>query len=203
MTDWITGLVLDLGYAGLALLMLIENVFPPIPSEIIMPLGGFLVSQGELALTGVILAGSLGSVTGSLLLFILGRQFRRRRLEQWAERHGQWLLITAGDVQQAFAWFERHGHKAVFLARLVPGVRSLISLPAGSSAMHPLPFLLYTGLGTVMWCSALAWGGMALGAQYERLSRLVQQAGTTVVLLLLLAAAAWILKRLWKRRRGP
>jgi membrane protein DedA with SNARE-associated domain len=85
---------------------------------------------------------------------------------------------------------------------MVPGGRALISLAAGGSAMHPLPFLLYTGVGTAIWCGALAWGGMALGAQYERLSRLVRQAGTTVVVLLLLAAAAWILKRLWKRRRG-
>ncbi|MDX1689170.1 MAG: DedA family protein [Candidatus Promineifilaceae bacterium] len=200
MTGWITDLVTDLGYVGLALLTFIENVFPPIPSEIIMPLGGFLVAEGELSLLGVVLAGTLGSVAGSLVFYFLGWQFRRDRLREWVGRHGRWLLLTVDDVEKAYGWFDRHGRAAVFLGRLIPGVRSLISLPAGSSAMRLGPFLLYTALGTAIWSAALAYGGMLLGDQYERLSRLLQQATYVVIALLLLVIARWIVQRVRRRQ---
>lgn len=201
MVNWVTELVMDLGYAGLALLMFIENVFPPIPSEIIMPLAGFLVSEGKLSLPGVVLAGTLGSVAGALVFYLVGRQFHQERLQSWVGRRGRWLLLTVRDVEKAYGWFDRHGYKAVFLGRLVPGVRSLISLPAGSAHMNLLPFVLYTALGAATWSAVLAYGGMVLGEQYERLSRLIQQATTVVIVLLLLAAARWILRRWRKRRR--
>ena len=203
MVDWITELVTDLGYPGLALLMLIENVFPPIPSELVMPLGGFLVSEGQLALPGVVFVGTLGSVAGSLVLFYLGRLFPPDRIQNWVGRHGRWLLLTVDDVKKAYGWFDRHGRAAVFFARLVPGVRSLISLPAGSSSMRLGPFLLYTALGAAVWSAALAYGGMLLGDQYERLSHLLRQATYVVIALLLLVAARWVVQRLRKRRPEP
>lgn len=201
MARWIADFVDNLGYAGLALLTFIENVFPPIPSEIIMPLGGFLVSEGELALPGVILAGTLGTVSGTLVFYYLGRLFPRDRVEGWVERHGRWLLLAVDDVEKAYRWFDRYGRAAVFFGRLVPGVRSLISLPAGSAGMGLLPFLVYTALGAAIWASVLAYGGMVLGEQYERLSRLIQQATIFVIVLLLLAAARWVVGRWRKRRR--
>lgn len=203
MAGWIADFVDNLGYVGLAVLTFIENVFPPIPSEIIMPLGGFLVSEGELTLPGVILAGTLGSVSGTLVFFYLGRQFPRERVERWVERYGRWLLLTVDDVEKAYRWFDRHGRAAVFFGRLVPGVRSLISLPAGSASMGLGPFLLYTTLGAAIWTAILVYGGMALGEQYDRLSHLLRQADIIIAALLLLAAARWIIKRLQKgRRRG-
>jgi len=202
MTGWIADLVNDLGYVGLALLAFIENLFPPIPSELIMPLGGFLVSEGKLSLPGVILAGTLGSVAGSLIFYFLGRQFPRDRLQQWVGRRGQWLLLTVDDLEEAYGWFDRHGRAAVFFGRLVPGVRSLISLPAGSSAMRLGPFLIYTALGAALWSAILAYGGLLLGEQYERISRVLRQADTIIVALLLLAVAQWVVRRLWIRRRG-
>ena len=189
---------MDLGYAGLALLTFLENIFPPLPSEIILPLGGFLVAQGQLSLIGVTLAGTLGSVGGGLALYFLGRQVRQERLAAWAERYGGWLLLTADDINEAFDWFGRHGTKAVFLARLVPGVRSLISIPAGACRMDLLPFLLYTTLGTAIWSAVLAYAGMALGAEYGEFGRVLQWATYVVIAMTVLAVVSWGMK---KRRR--
>ena len=196
MSGWIADFVNDLGYTGLALLMFIENVFPPIPSELVMPLGGFLVAQGQLSLPGVALAGTLGSVAGTLILFFVGRRFPQERLQGWVERRGKWFLITVDEVERAYRWFNRHGRAAVFFARLVPGVRSLISLPAGSSGMRLGPYLLYTTLGATIWTTALAYGGMLLGDQYQRLSRLLSQATLIGAVLLLLFVGRWVVQRL-------
>ena len=198
MTELLTQLVNDLGYVGLAFLTFLENVFPPLPSEIIMPLGGFLASQGRLTLVGVVLAGVLGSVAGSLVLFALGRQFSGERLKEWTVRYGHWLLLSAEDIDMAFDWFERHGKEAVFLARLVPGVRSLISIPAGVCNMDLLPFLLYTVLGTAIWSGALAYGGLLLGSEYEQLGRVLRWAAYVVIALAVLAIVRWYIQR---RRR--
>lgn len=195
MSGWIEQVVTEFGYLGLALLTLLENVFPPLPSEVILPLGGYLAQQGRLAIVGVILAGTVGSVLGGLLLYWLGSRFDRERLETWAGRHGGWLLLTREDVEQAFEWFERHGTKAVFLARLVPGVRSLISIPAGTCGMQIAPFLFYTTLGTALWSALLAAAGMILGAQYEQVGRVLQWATYALVALVVLSIVRWIVKR--------
>lgn len=195
MAEWVRQLVDSMGYVGLALLTLLENVFPPIPSEVILPLGGFFVSQGKLTLVGVVLAGTVGSVLGAIVLYYVGRYFNRERLENWASRHGGWLLLTASDVQSAYEWFNRHGGKAIFICRLIPGVRSLISIPAGSFKMAMGPFLLYTALGTALWSAALAYGGMLLGQEYESLSRILSWATYAVIGLLVLSIIAWVVQR--------
>lgn len=195
MSGWIEQVVTEFGYLGLALLTLLENVFPPLPSEVILPLGGYLAQQGRLAIVGVVLAGTVGSVLGGLVLYWLGSRFDRERLVAWAGRHGGWLLLTKDDVEQAFDWFERHGTKAVFLARLVPGVRSLISIPAGTCGMQIAPFLFYTTLGTALWSALLATAGMILGAQYQQVGRVLQWATYALVALVLLSVVRWIVKR--------
>lgn len=198
MSDWIRQLVVNMDYVGLTLLTFIENVFPPLPSEVILPLGGFLASQGRLTLLGVVLSGTAGSVMGAVVLYYVGHLFSQERLERWANDYGSWLLLTPGDVQQAFDWFERHGRAVVFFGRLVPGIRSLISIPAGASGMRMAPFLLYTALGTALWSGLLAYGGSLLGEQYESLGRVLSWATYAVVILLLLAIISWAVKR----RRG-
>ncbi len=195
MSGWIEQVVTEFGYLGLALLTLLENVFPPLPSEVILPLGGYLAQQGRLAIVGVVLAGTVGSVLGGLVLYWLGSRFDRERLVAWAGRHGGWLLLTREDIEQAFDWFERHGTKAVFLARLVPGVRSLISIPAGTCGMQIAPFLFYTTLGTALWSALLATAGMILGAQYQQVGRVLQWATYALVALVLLSIVRWIVKR--------
>ena len=171
MGRWITSLMESSGYLGIALLMLLENVFPPIPSEVIMPLAGYLASQGRLGLVGVILAGTIGSVLGALPLYWIGAKIGRERVKRFAADHGRWLTLSPEDIDRADAWFGRHGNVAVFLCRLVPGVRSMISLPAGMRKM-PLPaFLLYTTVGSAVWTAALAILGSVLGSHFEDVDR--------------------------------
>ncbi|MBA2322129.1 MAG: DedA family protein [Deltaproteobacteria bacterium] len=168
------------GYAGIALLMFVENVFPPIPSEVIMPLAGYLASQGKLSLLGVILAGTFGSVLGALPLYALGARIGEDRMKRFAAGHGRWLTLSPSDLDRTNAWFERHGHAAVFLCRLVPGVRSLISIPAGIRRMPLATFLLYTALGSAVWTSVLAGIGSALGANFDQVDRYLDPVGYAV-----------------------
>ncbi len=138
MFDWITGIVDRTGYLGVALLMFAENLFPPVPSELIMPLAGFAAARGDLSLPLVLAAGVAGSLAGALFWYWIGRKVGADRLKRWAGRHGRWLTLSPGDVDEADAWFDRHGVKAVLLGRLIPAVRTLVSVPAGLAAM-PLP----------------------------------------------------------------
>lgn len=195
MTEWIKQFMSQMGYVGLAILTFLENIFPPLPSEVILPLGGFFVAEGRLTLAGVVLAGTVGSLAGAVALYYVGRLFSQSRLERWADRHGHWLLLSRSDVSGAFNWFEDHGGKAVFLCRLIPGVRSLISIPAGSTKMAIAPFLLYTALGTALWSALLAFGGMQLGEAYQDLSRVLRWASYAVIGLFILSFVWWALQK--------
>lgn len=168
MTDWVTRAVESMGYWGVVLLMFLENVVPPIPSELIMPLAGYQAARGDMTFWGVVIAGTVGSVLGALPLYYLGRVVGEERLRRWAERHGHWLAVSPEDLGRVRAWFDRHGGVAVFLCRLVPGVRSFISIPAGVHRMALMPFLLYTTAGTGIWAGLLALAGRMLGKNYTR-----------------------------------
>lgn len=170
MPEWIKSTIESLGYFGIMLLMIIENVFPPIPSEIIMPLAGFLSTQGEFSYFGVVIAGTIGSVLGALLLYYVGRKVGGDRLKRWADTHGHWLMLSSEDIGRAQGWFHRHGIVAVFVCRLVPGIRSLISIPAGIERMNLSVFLIYSALGTGVWATILAYLGRMLGRNYEKVS---------------------------------
>ena len=171
MASWIMNVMQSLGYPGLALLMFVENVFPPIPSELIMPLAGFLAAQGKFNFAAVVAAGTIGSVVGALPLYWLGFRLGKRRLEHLAERHGKWLTVSAEDIDRADDWFGRHGNKAVFVGRLVPGIRSLIAIPAGLHEMSMMPFLVFTTIGSALWSAALAASGYLLGAQFREVEK--------------------------------
>ena len=167
MFEWITGTVRTLGYVGVAVLTFLENVFPPIPSEIVIPLAGFIAADGELSPLGVIVAGSLGSLAGAAIWYEVGRRLGERRVRLWVDRFGKWLTLSAADVDRAQLWFQRHGHAAVLIGRLVPGVRTFVSLPAGFAGMSWVPFLLYSALGTFAWTAALAYAGVVLRENFE------------------------------------
>jgi membrane protein DedA with SNARE-associated domain len=171
MTQWPGTLVESTGYGGIVLLMFLENVLPPIPSELIMPLAGFLAAQGKLGLAGVVAAGTAGSVLGALPLYGLGRWVGQDRLCRWSSRWGHWVAVSPEDIRKSADWFGRHGGKAVLLCRLIPGVRSLVSIPAGAARMPLAPFLAYTAVGTAVWAGALAWLGRALGQNYGRVEQ--------------------------------
>ncbi|KHK93734.1 DedA family protein [Novosphingobium malaysiense] len=167
MFNWITHLIDQFGYAGIALLMFLENVFPPIPSELIMPLAGFDAERGDLNIVLVILSGSAGSLAGATLWYFVGRFVGEDRLRRWAGRHGRLLTLSAKDVDHVNTWFDRHNEKAVFMGRLVPAVRTLISVPAGLFEMRLDRFLLFSSLGTALWTALLAMAGYLLGEQYK------------------------------------
>lgn len=168
MIDWITETIDSAGYYGLVFLMFLENVFPPIPSELIMPLAGFLVTRGEMSFAGVVAAGTLGSILGALPLYYAGKWFGLEHLKRWADRHGRWLTVSGADLDRGKEWFDRYGGITVLLCRLIPGIRSLISIPAGVANMPMGLFLLYTTAGTAVWSALLAGAGYLLGVNYDK-----------------------------------
>jgi membrane protein DedA with SNARE-associated domain len=191
-----------LGYLVLGLAMLLENLIPPIPSELIQPLGGFLVQQGKLELLPVILVGVGGSVLGCWFWYGLGRWIGEARLIAWIGRHGSRLGIGVEDLVRSRAWFSRYGVGLVFWGRLVPGLRTWISVPAGLEAMPQGRFLLATGAGSAIWVTALTFAGRGLGAGYGQLGRLLAPYGQAAKLLLLalaLVAAGFLLGRARRR----
>ncbi|HWS54568.1 MAG TPA: DedA family protein [Pyrinomonadaceae bacterium] len=181
MAKWAMGLISSTGYFGIALLMFVENVFPPIPSELIMPLAGYMVARGELSFVGIVIAGAVGTVLGALPLYYLGRKIGDERLKEFADAHGRWLTLSRGDLEAAGRWFDRHGGAAVFFCRLMPGIRSLISIPAGLGRMRLGPFLAYTTAGATLWSAALAGLGYVLGSGFRRAGEYLDPVSWVVV----------------------
>ncbi|NLU81389.1 DedA family protein [Rhodococcus sp. HNM0569] len=165
--DGLAGLAVDLmellGAPGAGLAVAAENLFPPIPSEVILPLAGFAASRGEISLGAALLWTTLGSIIGALLLYFIGRAVGRRRMYALVAKMP---LVTTTDLERSEEWFSRHGAKAVFLGRMVPLVRSLVSVPAGVEAMPPGRFLLLTAAGSALWNSAFVLAGYGLGENW-------------------------------------
>ncbi|WP_273502643.1 DedA family protein [Paracoccus sphaerophysae] len=191
MFDWVVSVISGWGYPGVFVLMLLENLFPPIPSEVIMPLAGYLVGEGGLALVPTILAGTLGSMLGTSLWYVIGAWIGAERLKRWAARRGRLLTLSPSDVNTAQAWFDRRGGLAVLFGRMIPAVRTLISVPAGIARM-PLPrFLAFTLLGSALWTGLLTAAGLLLSANYARVADVIDPLSKLVV-------AAVVLVYLWR-----
>ena len=197
MLSWITSLMDRMGHVGVLILMFLENVLPPIPSELVMPLAGFTAAQGRLSLWGVILAGTAGSVLGALPLYYLGKVLGQDRLKRFADRHGKWLTLSGDDIDAAMKKFDHHGSAAVFVCRLIPGVRSLISIPAGICGMKLPKFVLYTTAGSAIWTAALAYAGHKLGENYHAVEKYLGP----VTYIVIGALALWAIITIIKRRR--
>ena len=195
MLEQIIETINSLGYLGIALLMALENIFPPIPSELIMPLGGFTVSQGKLKLLYVVIAGTIGSVLGATPWYFLGKYWGLRRTKKIADRYGKWLTVSGEDVEKAKTWFDRRGYAATAIGRLVPGIRTYISIPAGISKMPLLPFLLYSTAGSVVWVFLLTYAGYVLGENYELVGAYLKPVSAIVLFLVLTFSIYWIIKR--------
>ena len=170
MTDWAQTLLTDGGYAVLAALILLENLLPPIPSEVLLPLAGSRVATGDMAFLPAVLAATAGSVAGALVLYALGRLGGRPLLL----RHGRILRLDERRLDRADDWFDRHGPRIVLFGRLVPGVRSVVSIPAGFSEMPVGRFVVLTALGSTAWNALLIGGGWALGSQWRELTHAVE-----------------------------
>lgn len=198
LVGWVVDVVEALGGPGVGFLVFLENLFPPIPSEVVLPLAGFAAAQGSFSVLEAMLWSTAGSVLGALLLYGIGAALGTRRLAAVAERVP---LMAADDVHRADAWFHRRGPPAVFVGRLVPGVRSLISIPAGVTRMPLLVFTGLTTLGSAMWNALLIGAGYLLGSQWIRVESYVGPVGT-VVLAVIVALVAWFLARRALGRRG-
>jgi membrane protein DedA with SNARE-associated domain len=201
MQNWISEIMTSLGYGGIGLLMFLENLFPPIPSELIMPLAGFNISLGKMAFFPTILVGVLGTVLGALPWYYLGKQLDEDRLKKIVNRYGKWLQISSKEIDRSKDWFDRYGERAVLIGRLIPGVRTLISLPAGMAEMPILNFLGHSTIGTAIWVSLLTYAGYVLGDNYAEIEHLLAPFSKIVLGLIVGFIAVWFLKK-YLRRRG-
>jgi membrane protein DedA with SNARE-associated domain len=192
---FIIAVISSSGYAGIVLLMAIESACIPLPSEVIMPFSGYLVSTGRFSLWAVGVAGALGCNLGSLVAYYIGARGGRPLVE----RYGRYALVTRHDLQMADRFFARYGEWAVFIARLLPVVRTFIALPAGISRMNVWRFHLYTFLGSLPWCLALAYAGMKLGSRYTMLREYFHRFDA-VLGVLIVACAVWFAYNRWTNR---
>jgi len=195
--------ILALGYPGIVLVMLLENLFPPIPSELVMPLAGFLAGRGQADFAAIWAAGTLGAVLGALALYAVGYWADSHVVRRLLRRYGRWLQVDETDLDRVLAAFKRYGEALVLFGRLLPLVRSLISLPAGMSRMPLGKFLIFTTIGTGLWNGALAGVGLALGAQWTQVLEFVRRYETLTLIALGVAGAAvlamWLMR--WRRRQ--
>ena len=186
MIDFFQHLIDTLGYFGVFVLLLIENLFPPLPSEVVAPFCGYAAARGELSIWGVIAAAVFGSMVGQLPWYYAGRLLGEKRIEHLAARHGRWLTVTPHEVDRVFKWFYRYGAASVFFGRMIPAIRAVISLPAGIAAMPLGKFLAYSLAGTTIWMGGLAYAGYRLGQNYELVEKYMGPGTKIVVVLVVL-----------------
>lgn len=200
--DWVVNLMTILGAPGAGIAVFLENLFPPIPSEVILPLAGFTVARGGFSFISAVIWSTAGSVLGALALYWVGHAFGEKRLKEIAD----WMwLVEPEDVDKAIAFFSRHGKKSIFFGRFVPGVRSLISIPAGLSAMPKSVFLMWTTLGSLIWNVTLIALGYWLGAQYHLVADVIDQYSTVIYVIiaaLLAFGVAMLIRRNVRRRNA-
>jgi membrane protein DedA with SNARE-associated domain len=199
MVEWINNLVGSLGYWGIGLLMFLENIFPPIPSELIMPLAGFAVAQGKMNFGLAVAAGTIGTMAGTYAWYYLGRLVNYQRLKGWTDRYGKWIQVSAKDLDRVNDWFDKYGLKAVFIGRMVPGIRTLISLPAGMNQMSVLAFSIYSTIGTLIWTIALTTAGFLLGENYASIEDYLAPISKLVLFGLIGLVGYWVFKKISKK----
>lgn len=169
MVQWITEFMEQYGYIGIMLMITLENVFPPIPSEVVLTFGGFMTTYSDLTVFEVILAATVGSLLGAIILFGIGRILNVERLELIVDRWGHLLRVKKEDIRRADAWFDKYGYWTVLFCRMIPLIRSLISIPAGMSGMNFWIFLAFTTIGTLIWNVILVTLGSAVGESWEEI----------------------------------
>lgn len=192
---WVLMIMAKFGYLGVMFAMFAENVFPPIPSELIMPAAGFAAAQGELNLILVIIAGTVGAVLGALPLYYFGSIFNKERLVIFTQKYGKYVFVTPDDILASDDWFNKHGKKAIFLGRMVPGIRSLISIPAGMNRMPIGNFLILTTLGASIWTTILTLAGYYLGKNYARIEVMLAPYSKVFLLLTVIIIVGFFVKR--------
>lgn len=197
MSDWVIDLIDKGGVIAVAFLMFLETVFPPIPSELIMSLAGIRAGQGELSLTGIIIAGTFGAMAGNVVWYMIARWLGIERFKPLIDRWGRWITMTWAEVERGQKWFERYGTFFVFMGRMLPTVRSLVSVPAGLLKMRWRSFLIASTIGTAGWTALLALAGYKLGSSFEEIDEFLGPISTAIIVTLVLAYV-W---RLWTHRK--
>lgn len=197
--DWATGLMESLGAVGAGIAIALENLFPPLPSEVILPLAGFTAYKGGMNLVAAIVWTTVGSLVGALALYALGAWLGRERTIALASRIP---LLKVSDIEKTERWFARHGTKAVFFGRMIPIFRSLISVPAGVERMRPGIFLLLTGLGSLIWNTLFILAGYGLGSQWHRITEYVGLYSKGVLVVVALGIVAFLVSRVLRKGKG-
>lgn len=200
MQTWITDIMEQFGYLGIFLMMMIENLFPPIPSEVILPFGGFMTTYTNLSVAGVVITATTGSVIGAIILYGIGMLIDVTRLEKIVECFGHILRIKKEDIHKADAWFAKYGYWTVLFCRMVPLIRSLISIPAGMSKMTFWLFLLFTMIGTVLWNVVLVLIGVILGESWQDILTFMDVYSTIIYLLIGLGVVLLLILYIRRRR---
>ncbi len=200
MGDWTIRLIDQTGYVGIFLLMFLETVFPPIPSEVIMPIAGARAAQGPLTLWGVIASGTAGAMLGNLFWYALARVIGMKRFRPFIENYGRWLTMDWGDVEKTERLFGRFGGYIVSLGRMMPTIRSVISIPAGLLNMRLKSFLIWSTLGTAGWTAILATAGWGLGMAFDDIEKILGPLSTAIIVLIV---AGYVWRQLTWRKRHP
>ncbi|MBO0350866.1 DedA family protein [Phormidium pseudopriestleyi FRX01] len=195
MLDWITNTITAFNYWGIALLMFLENIIPPIPSELIMPLAGFTVTQGKLTFWGVVVAGTIGSLLGALPWYYVSRRLGENQLKRWIDKYGKWLNLTNEDIDKSQDSFRKYGAAVVLFGRLIPGIRTFISVPAGLQKMPWLEFLGFSLIGSLCWNLLLTYAGFMLGQNFGLVEKFLGPVAAVVLLGLALFLIVWVVQR--------
>jgi len=181
MSDWVTRLIEQSGYLGVAFLMFLETIFPPIPSEVIMPVAGVAAAQGKLNFTLSVASGTAGAMLGNIVWYLAARALGHDRLRPIVKRYGKWLTLDWKDVERAHRWFDAHGIAFVFLGRLIPTVRSLVSIPAGLLDMRFRNFVIASTIGTAIWTAVLAGAGYKLQENFHDIGKVIGPVSNVVL----------------------
>lgn len=199
LTNWVVDIIDAIGYLGVALLVAIENVFPPIPSEVVLPAAGFAAAQGKANLYGMIVAATIGSLIGAWALYLIAAAIGHVRLHALVVRYGRWVGVKPRDLTRAESWFDDHP-TAVLVCRCVPLIRSLVSVPAGFRRMAPLKFTIYTAIGSLIWNTVLIGAGYLLGDNWGQVEEYVGIFQYLVIGLILLAIGWWVWTRFLSKK---
>jgi membrane protein DedA with SNARE-associated domain len=208
LANWVQDVINQFGYFGVALLVVIENIFPPIPSEIVLPFAGFVAQQGsagvaqsDTSVIGMMIAATIGSVVGALILYVISSAIGPERLRAFVQRFGRWFGVKQTDLLRAEAWFDRRSFVAVLVGRCVPLIRSIVSIPAGFRRMKLTSFILLTAVGSAVWNIVLIGAGALLGDQWERVGEYVGVFQWLVIAAILLLLVWFVYSKLQNRRR--
>ncbi|MEA2574453.1 MAG: hypothetical protein QOH93_1751 [Chloroflexia bacterium] len=196
---WATEVIATVGYPGIAMLIALESVFPPIPSEVILPLSGSLSASGHFNLVAAIVAATVGSLMGASILYGIGRWGGETRIGDWLDRYGKWVLLSRSDLYNSRTWFAKHGNYAVLVARVIPGMRSFVSVPAGLASMHYGRFLLFTAIGSAIWNGGLILAGYFLGRNWSQVEGWLAPLGPVIYLIMALVIGLFVGRRLWTK----